>query len=71
METQGEDRENTQHHEMKSTHPYSFLEVGAPKKVIRLCSGSMDIFVHSYMQSPFDDNVSLHGYIFPGRPLYQ
>ena len=34
METQGEGRENTQHHEMRSTHPYLFLEVDSPKKVI-------------------------------------
>ena len=56
---------------MRSTHPYSFLEVDAPKKVIILFSGSMDRFFHSYMQSPLDDDVSLHGDIFPGRPLDQ
>lgn len=36
-----------------------------------MCSGSMDIFVHSYMQSPLEDDVSLHGDIFSGRPLDQ
>ena len=68
MKTQGGGREKTQHHEMRSTHLYSFLEVGAPKKVIGLHSGSMDRFLHSYMQSPLDDDVSLHGDISPRRP---
>ena len=34
LETQGEGREKTQPHEMRSIHPYSFLGVDAPKKVI-------------------------------------
>ena len=51
MQTQGEGREKTQHHEMRSTIPYSFVEFDAPKEVIGLRSGSMDIFFHSYMQS--------------------
>ena len=53
---------------MRSTHPYILYEVDAPKKVIGLRSGSMDIFVHSHMQSPLDDEVSLHGDILLGRP---
>ena len=57
METQGEGREETQHHEMRSTHPYSFLEVYTPKKVIGLRSGSMDIIVHSYIQSSLVEDV--------------
>ena len=71
METQGGYREKTQHQNMRSTHPYSFLEVDAPKKVIGLRSGSMNRFVHSYMQSPRDDDVSLHGDILPGKPSDQ
>ena len=31
-------------------------------------SGRMDRVVHSYMQSPLDDDVSLHGEISPRRP---
>ena len=49
METQGGGREKTQHHEMRSTHPYPFLEVDAPKKVIGLRSGSMESFIHLYI----------------------
>ena len=71
METQGEGREETQHHEMRSTHPYSFMEVDSHKKVIGLCSGSMESFLHSYIQSSLVEDVSLHGNIFPGRPLDQ
>ena len=56
---------------MRCTHPYPLQEVDAPKKVIGLHSGSMYRFVHSYMQSPFDDHVSLHGDILTGRPLDQ
>ena len=71
MDTQGRDREDDYHDVMRSPHPYLFYEVDAPKKVIGLHSRSMDRLVHSYMQSPFDDDVSLHGDIMPGRPLDQ
>ena len=56
---------------MRSIHPYSFLEVDAPKKVIGLHSGSMEGYLRSSIQSYFDDDVSLHGDILPGRPLDQ
>ena len=69
METQGGSREKTQHHEMMSIHPYSFLEVDVPKKVIGLHSGSMEGYLHSCIQSSLDDDVSLHGDISPRRPL--
>ena len=71
METQGGGREENQHHEMRSTHPYPLQKVDAPKKVIVLRSGSIDRVVHTYMQSPLDEDVSLHGDILPGRPLDQ
>ena len=48
METQGEDREDDHHDVMRSTHPFMFYEVDAPKKVIGLHSGSMEGFLHSY-----------------------
>ena len=49
METQGGDREDDHHDVMRSTHPCLFYEVDAPKKVIGLHSGSMEIFPHSYI----------------------
>ena len=54
---------------MRSTHPYSLMEDDAPKRVIGLHSTSMDILVHPSMQSPLEDDVSLHGDILLGRPL--
>ena len=39
--------------------------------IIGLCSGSMEGFLHSYIQSSLDDGVSLHGEITPRRPLDQ
>ena len=71
METQGGSRENTQHLEMRIIHPYSSMEVDAPKEVIGLRSGSMEGYLHSSIQSSFDDDVSLHGEILLGRPLDQ
>ena len=71
METQGGSREKAQHHEMMSTHPYSSMDFYSPKEVIGLCRGSMESFLHSYIQSSLDDDVSLHGDILPGRPLDQ
>ena len=47
METQGGDREDDHHGEMRSTHPYIFYEVDAPKEVIGLRSGSMEGYLHS------------------------
>ena len=61
METQGGSREKTQHHEVRSTHPYSSMEVDAPEKVIGLHSGSMESFLHSSIRSSLEDDVSLHG----------
>ena len=46
----------------------SFLEVDAPKKVIGLCSDSMEDYLHSSIQSSLDDDVSFHGDISPRRP---
>ena len=69
IETQGGSREKTQHLEMRSTHPCSWLEDDAPNRVIVLCSTSMDRLVHPSMQSPLEDDVSLHGDILPGGPL--
>ena len=54
---------------MRSTHPYSFMEVDGPKKVIGLRSGSMEGYLHSSIQSSLDDDISLHGDILLGRPL--
>ena len=71
METKGGDREEDQHHVMRSTHPYPFQEVDAPKRETRLCSEGKDKSAHSYMQSTLDDDVSLHGGIAPRRPLDQ
>ena len=71
METLGGDREKNQHHEMRITHPYPFLEVVTPRRETRLRSESMGKFVHSYMQSSLDDDVSLHGDISPRRLLDQ
>ena len=71
MEIQGGDREDDHHDVMRSTHPCIFYKVDEPKEVIGFCSGSKDRLVHSYMQSPFDDDVSFHGDIFLGRPLDQ
>ena len=56
---------------MRSTHPSLFYEVDAPNKVIGLCNRSMESFLHSYIQSSLDDDVSLHGGIAPRRPLDQ
>ena len=67
LETQGGSREKAQHHEIRSTHPYSSMEVDAPEKVIGLCSGSMEGYLHSSIQSSLDNDVSLHGDIFEGR----
>ena len=39
--------------------------------MIGLHSGSMEGFLHSYIQSSLDDGVSLHGDIAPRRPLDQ
>ena len=39
--------------------------------MIGLCSGSMEGFLHSYIQSSLDDGVSLHGDIAPRIPLDQ
>ena len=64
-------REDDQHHVMRSTHPCLFYEVDAPKMMIGLRSGSMEGFLHSYIQSSLDDGVSLHGDIAPRRPLDQ
>ena len=44
METQGGDREKTQHHEMRSTHPYSFLEVDAPEEVTGVQTCALPIY---------------------------
>ena len=68
MEIKGGDREDDQHHVMRSTHPYLFHEVYAPKRETRLCSESRDKSVHSCMQSTLEDDVSFHGGISPRRP---
>ena len=49
MESQGGSRKETQHHEMRSIHPYSFLEVDTPNKVIGLHCGSMESYFHSFI----------------------
>ena len=51
MESQGGDGENNQQHGMRSTHPYPFLEVVAPRREAGLRSQSMDLSVHPYVQS--------------------
>ena len=56
---------------MRSTHPYSPMEVDTPEKVIGLHSGSMESFLHSYIQSSLVEDVSLHGDILPRRALDQ
>ena len=71
MEAKGEDREENQHHEMRSTHPYPFQEVDAPKRETGLCSEGMDTSVYSCIQCTFYDDVSLHGDNVPRRPLDQ
>ena len=63
------DREDDRHHVIRSTHPYLFYKVDAPKMMIGLRSRSMDGFLHSYIQSSLDDGVALHGDIAPRRPL--
>ena len=49
MQTQGEGREENQYHEMRCTHLYPPQGVDAPKKVIRLCNGSMESYFHSFI----------------------
>ena len=49
MEIQGGDREDDQHHVMRSTHPCLFHEVDAPKRKTGLRSESRDKSVHSCM----------------------
>ena len=49
------------------SHSYLLQKVDAPKEVIGLCSGSMEGFLHSCIQSPLDD-VSFPGDIAPRRP---
>ena len=53
---------------MGSTHPYSSMEVDAPEEVIGLCSGSMEGYLHSSIQSSLDNDVSLHGDILQEDP---
>ena len=65
------DREDDQHHVMRSTHTCLLYEVDAPKMMIGLHSRSMEGFLHSYIQSSLDDGVSLHGDIALRRPLDQ
>ena len=69
MKIKGGDREDDQHHVMRSTHPYIFQEVDAPKRETGLHSEGKEKSSHSYMQSTLDDDVSLHGDIAPRRPL--
>ena len=71
METKEGDREEDQHHVMRSTHPYPFQEVVSPKKETGLCSVGKDKSVHSCMQSTLDDDVSLHGGMASRRPINQ
>ena len=71
METPGRDREDDHHDEMRRKHPCLSYEDDAPKRVIGLCSGSMDRLVHSYIQSSLVEDVSFHGDILPRRPLDQ
>ena len=52
------------------SHSYLLQKVDSPKEVIRLCSVSMEGFLHSCIQSPLDD-VSFLGDIAPRRPLDQ
>ena len=56
---------------MRSTNPYPFMEVDAPKKVIGLHNGRMESYLHSSIHSSLDDDVSLHRDILSGRPLDQ
>ena len=56
---------------MRSTHPYPLKKVEAPKRKTGFRSKSLYRFVHSYMQSSLDDDVSFHGEIFLRRPLDQ
>ena len=67
METEGGGREESQHHELRSTHPYPQQEVDAPNMKTGLRSKGMEKFFHSY----FDDDVSLHGEILSREPLDQ
>ena len=46
MDIQGGDREDDQHHVVRSTHPYPFHEVYAPKRETGLHSESRDKSVH-------------------------
>ena len=68
MEIKEGDREDDQHHVMRSTHPYLFQEVDAQKRKVGLRSEGRGKFFHPYMQSTLDIDVSLHGDISPGRP---
>ena len=63
MEIKGGDGEDDQHHVMRSTHPYLFQEVYAPKREIGLHSDDRGKSVHLDIQSTLDVDVSLHGEI--------
>ena len=46
LETQGGSREKAQHHEMRSTHPYSSMEFDAPEEVIGFRNGNMEGYIY-------------------------
>ena len=71
MGIEGGDREDDQHHVMRSTHPYLSYEVDTPKEVTGLRSGSMEDFLHSPIQSSIDEDVSSSGDISPRGPVDQ
>ena len=67
----GGGREGDQNHMMRSTQPYLFQRVDTQKRQIDFHSEGRDKVVHPYVQSTLDIDVSLHGGIPLGRPLYR